>query len=88
MIESDNILVSVYIDNCNLSVLDITESMRWDMASGTNNLDFHDYIYDCYQGDMDWAKAFELYLESEQLGKDALTSPEAMEKICSGVGGI
>ena len=88
MIEIDNILVSVNIDNCNLSVLDITESMHWDMASGTNNLDFHDYIYDCYQGDMDWAKAFELYLESEQLGKDALTSPEAMEKICSGVGGI
>ena len=80
MIEIDNILVSVNIDNCNLSVLDITESMHWDMASGTNNLDFHDYIYDCYQGDMDWAKAFELYLESEQLGKDALTSPEAMEK--------
>lgn len=79
-IDTDDILADTSVNSCSPSVVDISDIMSLDIASGTSNFDFHDYLYACYQGDMDWSKAFELYLESEQLGKNALTSPEAMEK--------
>lgn len=65
---------------CTPSIVDGTEIMSWEFAAETYNVGFHDYLYACYRGGMDWAKAFELYAESQRLSAIALHSPEEMEQ--------